>query len=145
MSQDGIFKPNENAKVIDFVVPKTVTEVRSFSGLVNFYGKFIKKLLYKMHPIYELLRGTAKDIIKWTDECDVAFRNIKQELICDKVICHFNTSLPLILTKYASNVGIGAILSHEYPDKSQRPIEYVSRTLSAVKQVQYYRKGGNSQ
>ncbi|GFT87038.1 uncharacterized protein K02A2.6 [Trichonephila clavipes] len=39
-------------------------------------------------------------------------------------------SLPLTLASDASPVGIGCVLSHVYPDGSERPIAFASRTLS---------------
>ena len=43
---------------------------------------------------------------------------------------HCSTSLPLIIDCDASQYGISAVLSHKYPDKSERPIAYTSRTLT---------------
>ncbi|GFS99089.1 hypothetical protein TNCV_822221 [Trichonephila clavipes] len=38
--------------------------------------------------------------------------------------------LPLTLASDSSPVGIGCVLSHVYPDGSERPIMFASRTLS---------------
>lgn len=50
----------------------------------------------------------------------------------DSVLIHYNPDLDLILTYDASNVGIGAVLSHRLPDGSERPIEFASRVLSSA-------------
>lgn len=134
LSHEGTFKLSENEKIIDFPIPTSVTEVKRFCGFVNFYGKFIENLSTKLYPIYKLLKNNKNDAIEWNDECDDSFKLIKRELISPKVLCHFNPKHKIVLTCDASSVGIGAILAHEYPDKSQRPIEYASRVLSPTEQ-----------
>jgi len=39
-------------------------------------------------------------------------------------------SFPLCLATDASAYGTGAVISHIFPDKTERPIAYASRTLS---------------
>ena len=51
-------------------------------------------------------------------------------LTSDTLLVHWNPSLPLVLSWYASEVGIGAVLAHKYPDGSERPIAYASCSLS---------------
>ena len=41
--------------------------------------------------------------------------------------------MPLRLAGDASNYGIGPVMSHFYPDGSERPVAYASRTLSKSK------------
>lgn len=48
----------------------------------------------------------------------------------DNILVHFNPDLSLVLTCDASNVGIGAVLAHKFPDGSERYIEFVYRLLS---------------
>lgn len=81
-----------------------------------------------------MLKNNKHDTIQWNDECDKSFALMKDELISPKVLCHFNPKLKIVLMCDASNVGIGAVLAHEYPDKSQRPIEFASRVLSPTEQ-----------
>ena len=42
--------------------PQTVTELKAFLGLLNYYGKFIHKIASILHPLYQLLGND----VKWT-------------------------------------------------------------------------------
>ena len=50
----------------------------------------------------------------------------------DTVLVHFNPDLPLGISCGASEVGIGAVSFHRYPDNSERPISNVSKSLTAT-------------
>ena len=43
---------------------------------------------------------------------------------------HYNSELPLSLACDASSYGIGAVISHTFPDGAERPIAFASRSLS---------------
>lgn len=47
-----------------------------------------------------------------------------------KCLVHFNPTLPITLATDASPYGVGAVLSHVYPDGTERAIQYASQTLS---------------
>ena len=51
--------------------PKNVTELRSFLGLLNYYGKFMPNLASHVHPLNQLLREDQP--WQWADECEKAF------------------------------------------------------------------------
>ena len=40
--------------------PKNVTELRSFLGMVNYYGKFLRDLSKELAPLYKLLHNDTK-------------------------------------------------------------------------------------
>lgn len=60
------------------LMPKNVTRLKSFSGLVTFYAKFLPHLLKVLHPLYQLLEKDSP--WKWTLQCQQAVNEIK--LLC---------------------------------------------------------------
>ena len=56
--------------------PRNVTELGSFLGIVNYYGKFIAGLMNICAPLNELLWKATR----WTKACEDSFNKLKQEL-----------------------------------------------------------------
>ncbi|CAS00122.1 Protein CBG27950 [Caenorhabditis briggsae] len=109
--------------------PKNDSQVRSFLGLIQFYGTFIKEL-FKFRPPLDAL--TKKDAeFKWTSECQSSFDNIKQMLQSDLLLTHYDPKLPIIVAADACQYGIGAVISHRFPDGSEKAIYHISKALTA--------------
>lgn len=131
ISREGISKcADKVAAVRDAPRPQSVAELRSWLGLVNYYGKFIKNLAMKLSPLYKLLEKGSKFI--WTEKAESSFNQIKLEVISEQTLIAYDPDLPLILATDASPVGLGAVLSHTLPDGTERPICFASRCLSAA-------------
>ena len=70
-----------------------------------------------MHPLNQLL---GQDIRwEWTQECAKAFQQAKESLVSSQVLAHYDANLPIELAADASAYGIGAVISHIYPDGSE--------------------------
>ena len=67
---------------------------------------------------------------EWTTQCEEAMLIAKEKLASADVLVHYDSQLPLKLCTDASPYGVGAVLSHEYPDGTDRPILYASRSLT---------------
>ena len=107
--------------------PTTVTEVRSFLGLVGYYRRFIRKFSDKAAPLNQL---TRKDHPwQWTKQCQEAFELLKDEISNRPVSAYPDFSLPFRLYTDASNIGLGAILAQKQEGK-ECIICCASRTLS---------------
>ena len=109
--------------------PTNIQEVRSFLGLLNYYGKFVHNLSTMVQPLNALLQ--AGKSWSWTSECAQAFHLAKQQLTSAKVLAHYDPKLSINLAADASANGVGAVISHVFPDGSEKPIAYASRTLSS--------------
>ena len=118
------------AAVVDAPCPRDVQELRSFLGLVHYYGKFLQNLSTLLHPLNQLLKQGSKWL--WSKECNEAFTKAKHSLVTAPVLAHYNPNLPIRLAADASAYGIGAVISHVFPDGTERPVAFASRTLTAT-------------
>ena len=129
ISKDGIQPtPSKVEAIVNAPVPKNVQQLRSFLGLANYYRKFIPNLSTILQPLNALLQ--AKKKWDWSTDCDKAFRETKQQIISAKVLTHYDPKKPITLATDASAYGIGAVISHTFPDGSEHPIAFASRSLS---------------
>lgn len=75
--------------------PQNLQELRSFLGLLNYYGKFIRNLSTLIHPLNNLLQKDQR--WRWSPECSQAFQKAKVALTSSEVLVHydpFTTSHP---------------------------------------------------
>lgn len=77
VDKDGLRATPAKVKAItNTPEPRNVHELRSFLGLVNYYGKFIHHLSTVTQPLNQLL---CKGILwKWTRRCQQAFQELKE-------------------------------------------------------------------
>lgn len=131
LSKEGLkADPAKIAAVAEIPRPQNVAELRSFLGLVNFFAKFVKNYSHKLIPLYNLLRKTVP--WHWSRDCEVAFNGIKSTLTGSQVLAHYEPSKQLIVTCDASAAGVGGVLSQPDRDGRERPVAFVSRTLSSA-------------
>ena len=105
-----------------------VTSLRSFLGSVQFYSKFLPNLASTTEPLYRLTKKEIK--WKWGTEEQATFQTLKNMLCANKVLAHFDPSLPVGVSCDASEVGLGAVLLHHYADGSEHPIANILTTVS---------------
>lgn len=132
LSREGIAKGSKVDAVLKMPPPTSVTELRSFLGSVQFYAKFIPNLSTMTEPLHRL---TRKDVPwKWGAVEQAAFQALKDALCTDAVLAHFDPTLDIGISCDASQVGLGVVLFHRYPDGSERPIANASKTLTDTQQ-----------
>ncbi|XP_061716634.1 uncharacterized protein K02A2.6-like [Cydia pomonella] len=108
--------------------PKDVSQLKSFLGMLNYYGKFIPNLSTLLHPLHVLLGAGVE--WKWDSACKQAFLEAKQALLGKRVLAHYEEGRELVLAVDSSAYGLGAVLAHRYEDSSERPVSCASRTLN---------------
>jgi hypothetical protein len=129
ISAAGLQPTDDKVRAIDEAPnPTNVTELKSFLGLVNYYGKFISQLASLLAPLHQLLCKNAP--WTWGKAQQEAFDACKHELASAKVLAHYDADKPLILCCDASPYGVGVVLAQRMDDAVERPIAYASRSLS---------------
>ena len=108
--------------------PESRSQLVSFLGAAQYYSRFVPKMSTLIEPLNKL-RSVS---VPWRFESEEkkAFDALKVELASERVLALYNPELELKLDADASSVGIGAVLSQISWDGVERPIEFISRTLS---------------
>ena len=91
---------------------------------------FCKTSQHYYIPLNQLLKQGSK--WQWSKECDKAFTKAKHSLVTAPMLAHYNPNLPIRLATDASAYGIGAVISHVFPDGTERPVAFASHTLTAT-------------
>lgn len=124
--------PRKVEAVKNWPLPRTPKELKSFLGTVSYYRRFIPRFAHVAKPLTSKLRGNAKSF-EITPDFKKAFETLKKVMATDLLLAYPNFDLPFILTTDASNVAIGAVLAQSV-DEKERPIAYLSRTLSKAEE-----------
>lgn len=110
--------------------PRTVEEVRSLLGLINYVGRFIPDLATKSDPLRQLLRKDKPFV--WETPQRNAFRDLQKHLSKDPVLGYYDKTDRTRVIADASPVGLGAVLiqfNKETPSQP-RAISYASKSLT---------------
>lgn len=124
VSDQGIHtSPDKIQAIRSWPTPNSVSSLRRFLGLTNFYRRFVKQYVSIAQPLYSLL---VKDAVwEWNEERSLAFDRLKTALIEAPLLAHPNPSRPFILTTDASSTAVGGVLSQASTD-GERPIAFES-------------------
>ena len=129
VSAAGLQPTDAKVKAIkEAPAPMNVSQLKSFLGLVNYYGKFLPNLSSVLSPLYRLLQSSTK--WSWGAEQATAFQKVKSMLTSDSILVHFDPDKELLLCCDASPYGVGAVLSHKFEDGQEKPIAFASRSLA---------------
>ena len=116
---DGLHPmPDKVKAILEAPEPTNVTELKSYLGLLNYYGKFLQNVSSILHPLYSLLQKSAT--WKWSQGQREAFRASKKLMISSQMLVHFDPEKELILSCDASQYGIGAVLADRMADGTEK-------------------------
>ena len=134
VTADGVrTDPAKIEKVVKWPVPTNVGDVRSFLGFCGYYRRFVKHFATIAKPLTNLTK--SENPFKWTDQCQAAFEEIRSHLTETPTLAYprFGSDTPrFVLDVDASGFGLGAVLSQNDENGTERPIAYASRLLTAT-------------
>ena len=134
--EKGAITPNPKkvAHVRDMKPPKTIRKLKGFLGYASYYRKYIKNFSSIASP---LIRATIRTkVVKWTEECQNAFDELKRILTSELVLQLPDFSKPFKLDTDACDYGVGASLEQPIIEgcKESKPVAYFSKHLSETQQ-----------
>ncbi|KAA0057266.1 reverse transcriptase [Cucumis melo var. makuwa] len=89
-------------------MPKSVSELRSFLGLANYYRRFVEGFSKRASSLTELLK---KDVYwNWDPECQAAFDGLKQAMMEGPLLGIADVTKPFEVETDASDYALGGVL-----------------------------------
>uniref|UniRef100_A0A5S6R1V4 RNA-directed DNA polymerase n=1 Tax=Trichuris muris TaxID=70415 RepID=A0A5S6R1V4_TRIMR len=124
--------PRLTERIRDYPTPTCLHELQSFLGLASYYRRFIRRFAEIAAPLHRLTR--KETAFAWSQEADLAFRQLRQALTSESVLRFPDFAKPFILDTDASSVAIGAVLSQLDEEGREHPVAFASRALSRSEQ-----------
>ncbi|XP_055604681.1 uncharacterized protein LOC129752916 [Uranotaenia lowii] len=129
LSTNGLRANPEKIKpIVEYERPTTVTKLRRFLGMANYYRRFIQDFSGATAPLTDLLKTKAKTI-SWTDQAEEAFCAIKEKLISSPILVSPDFSKEFTIQTDASDVAVAGVLT-QVLEEQERVIAYFSHKLS---------------
>ena len=132
VSADGIqMDPSKVQAMTDWPVPKNVTEVKGFLGLLNYYRRFIQNFARLALPLTELTKDEAKLSFAWTPQAHAAFTALKQKMVTGPVLQMPDLQRPFQVHTDACLFAAGAVLAQKH-GQDWRPVAYFSKKFTSA-------------
>ena len=115
----------------DLPIPTSVSAVRSFVGMVNYFRDFIPALSSYLYPLTELTKKLkfGENGFEMTEDALSAFVRVKDMVMAHTTRVLMNDSDPFILYTDASTRAVGGVLMQVQGGR-EKPCVFVSHTLS---------------
>lgn len=122
---------------MNWPIPKSATESRSFLGLVRYLADFLPSLAEYMGTLTELtMKEAKKKFPAWTNRYQTAFDAIKSIVVSRECLTTIDLSLlpeyKIFVTTDASDKRSGAVLSFGKSWSSARPVAFDSMTFKGA-------------
>ncbi|GFX73389.1 hypothetical protein TNCV_5089431 [Trichonephila clavipes] len=147
VSESGIEPLSDRVDcILNFPQPTTLTQLRRFLGLFNFYRRFVPKAAHLLAPLNKFLEGiknfkkskkvsckNLRDSIQWTEEAEQAFNDAKNALADATLLRHPIPGAKLSLWTDASDKAVGGSLM-QLCQNNWEPVAFLSVKLSKSQQ-----------
>ena len=127
--------PSKIEAVVQIPVPETISHLRSFLGMCNFFRSHIPSFSEISAPLTELLKGSkhGRQRLAWNLASDHAFAQLKELLTTAPLLRHFDPTLRTAVHIDASQHAVGAVLLQwEDGEVEPRPVCFLSRKLQGA-------------
>uniref|UniRef100_T1KVH5 RNA-directed DNA polymerase n=1 Tax=Tetranychus urticae TaxID=32264 RepID=T1KVH5_TETUR len=134
---DGIRPdPNKVAALKKLPYPTSVKQLQSIMGCYNYFSRYIKNYSTLATPLYKLISKERK--FKMLKQDHQALDELKNALIEETMLVHFDPELQKKLTVDASDVAVGGILLQADPQQ-EIPSEFESLKVIPIDKVKHWK------
>ena len=137
ISSEGVKTDKKKTeKILEWPIPRSVEDLRSFVSFCGYYRKFIKDYASIVSPLelackekWNKKAGKKFTPLEWTDQLERSFQRLKIALTTAPVLSFPTPTEKFILDTDASHDAIGAVLSQVQNGK-EKVIAYASKRLT---------------
>ena len=129
--------PGKLASLQHLEKPQTISELRSFMGVCNYYSGYVRMYAELSGPLHRMLlvgkfdgRKGSKKNLAWTPEAEDAFSRLKERLLGQLGLFLVDPDKGFVLRTDASDYAVGAVLEQVRDDGSQVLVAFWSRILA---------------
>ena len=127
LTAEGIRPTEDKVKaILELKEPTTLRELRRVLGMVQYYRDLWKGRSHILAPLTDLV-GKSKKKLKWTDEHQQAFNNMKKTIARETILAYPDFSKPFDVHTDASDRQLGAVIS-----QGGKPLAFYSRKLNSA-------------
>ena len=102
ITQSGVSADSSKTDAINHMeIPKSVSELRRFLGIINQLGNFSPNITHLSQPLQELL--STKRVYAWGPAQNDAFSELKQELTTPGILTHYNPNAKTKISRPGSS------------------------------------------
>ena len=123
VSKHGVQPDSSKVKaILEWEMPKSVTEVRSFLGLAGYYRRFVKDFSMVAKPLTNLLKKNVP--FSWSPQCQQSFEELKRRLTTAPILTLLSENGGFVVYTDALRMRLGGVLMQH-----EKVIAYTSRQL----------------
>lgn len=121
--------------IANITLPKSISKLRAFLGLLNYFRDHIRNFARLTAPLNELLQGKPmkKALIPWTPEAEECFEKCRAAASNAETLFHLQPEGEISLHTDASEKAIGGVITQRRQGR-EYPILFLSKKLSRAQQ-----------
>ena len=116
--------------VVNFPLPKTQQELKSFVGLVNYFRDHVRGASDMMQPLHNLMKPyVARGRLEWDEKSMDTFEVVKRAIDGCPRLYFLDGDSEVIMQTDACNTGMGAYLFQRRADGREYPVAFISKAF----------------
>jgi cleavage and polyadenylation specificity factor subunit 1 len=120
--------PDKVDDLLKMPPPRSITELRRFIGMINFYHRFVPHLAGVLRPLHDLVNKRKREF-HWSAEHATAYDLAKSGLASASLLAFPRSNVVTQVAADASDDAVGAVIQ-QYQAGRWVPIAYHSRKMS---------------
>eukprot|EP01033_Poteriospumella_lacustris_P016763 gene16763-11993_t len=128
------FAPAKLSKVLNFVEPTKMRDMKGFLGLCNYFRDHVRDYAQKVKPLHDMVVDYKKGKpLQWTQELKQRYEQVKEEVANCPTLFFLDPEAPVFVQTDASDYGMGAYIFQIIAGK-ECPTLFVSKSFSKQQQ-----------